>query len=149
MSRNPLARRLRAAYSITLSNVFSGTVIVPAKRMCDDGGLTFPSGTYAITGATSALPSDAAILALRAFTRTLCLPSTMCGPLCSVPPIGISAIVASLRTRRALGRGELVDEDAVLRAGGVRGDGEGERNERSQREGGHDAMVGDRACTSA
>ncbi len=101
MSRKPLARRLRAAYSSTLSNVFSGIVSVPGKRMCADGGSTLPSGTYAITGATSALPSAAAIFPPSTRARTLCLPSTMCGPLCSVPPMGTSAVVLPARTSAA------------------------------------------------
>jgi hypothetical protein len=72
--------------------------IVPAKRMCDDGGDTLPSGTYAITGATSAFRSAAAMRPHKTFARTLCLPSTMCGPFCSVPPIGINTVVWPLRT---------------------------------------------------
>ena len=101
MSRKPLARRLRAAYSSTLSNVFSGIVSVPGKRMCADGGSTLPSGTYAMTGATSASPSATAIFAARTRARTLCFPSTMWGPLCSVPPIGTSAVVFPARTSAA------------------------------------------------
>ena len=46
-----------------------------------------------MTGATSALPSVAAIFSARAFTRTLCLPSAMCGPFCSVPPMGMMMMV--------------------------------------------------------
>src|SRR5437667_2570162 len=56
-------------------------------------GFRPPSGTYAITGATIALPSARAIRSDSAFTRTLCLPSAMCGPFCSVPPIGTMIVV--------------------------------------------------------
>ena len=97
MSRKPCSRKLRAADSSTFSNVASGTVMVPGKRMCAVGGLMPPSGTYAMTGATSALPSACAILSDSARTRTLCLPSTMCGPFCSVPPIGTMTVVFPAR----------------------------------------------------
>src|SRR5438128_12013690 len=65
--------------------------------MCPVGGLTCPSGTYASTGATSALPSARAIFSESAFTRTLCLPSAMCEPFCSVPPIGTMTVVLPAR----------------------------------------------------
>ena len=70
-------------------------LIVPAKRMWPAGGSIAPSGTYAITGATSALPRLAAMRAASARARTLCLPSAMCGPLCSVPPTGTISIPES------------------------------------------------------
>src|SRR3974377_358726 len=107
---------LRAAYSSVLLNTSSVTVMVPGKRICDVGGLTEPSGTYAITGATIALPSSCAILPDSAFTLALCLPSARPGPLCSVPPMGASTVVfpdaISLRSsvqvkssRKTLGKG--------------------------------------------
>ncbi len=69
--------------------------------MCPVGGLTLPSGTYAMTGATSALPSSRATLSASAFTRTLCLPSAMCGPFCSVPPMGTRMVVLPARMAAA------------------------------------------------
>jgi hypothetical protein len=39
-----------------------------------------------------------AIFSESTFTRTLCLPSTMCGPFCSVPPIGTMIVVLPART---------------------------------------------------
>src|SRR5512134_322283 len=101
MSRNPASRKLRAAESSTLRYASAGTVIVPAWRMCPVGGLRLPSGTYAMTGATSALPSSCAILPESTFTRTLCLPSTMCGPFCSVPPMGTRTVVLPARIETA------------------------------------------------
>ena len=78
-----------------------------------------------MTGATSALPSARAIFSASAFTRTLCLPSAMCGPFCSVPPIGTSAVVLPARIERLqLGRRQVVDEHAVLRVRGARDDGD-------------------------
>src|SRR5712692_6646814 len=69
--------------------------------MCPAGGLTGPSGTYASTGATRVLPSVRAILSESSLTRTLCLPTAMCGPFCSVPPIGTMTVVppACIRSR--------------------------------------------------
>src|SRR5262245_23699993 len=67
--------------------------------MCPPGGATGPSGTYAITGATSALPRARATCAESARTRALCLPSAMCGPFCSVPPVGTMIVVLPERTR--------------------------------------------------
>ena len=60
-----------------------------------------PSGTYAMTGATSALPSAWAIRVDSSSTRALCLPSVMYGPFCSVPPMGTSTVVAPSATRAA------------------------------------------------
>ena len=93
MSRNPWSLKLRAAYSRTFWNVSSGTVTVPGNRMCPVAGLSRPSGTYAITGATSVWPRARAIFSERTFTRRLCLPSVMCGPLCSIPPTGTMIVV--------------------------------------------------------
>ncbi len=98
MSRKPWSLKLRAAYSMTFSNVASGIVMVPGNRMCATGGSTLPSGTYASVGATSALPRATAIFSDSALTRTLCLPSTMCGPFCSVPPIGRMTVVLPAAT---------------------------------------------------
>src|SRR5450631_584691 len=92
-SLKPCRRKPRAAESRISSNAASGMVMVPGKRMCAVGGDSFPSGTYARTGATSALPSAAAIRAERNFTRALCLPRTMWGPFCSVPPMGTMMVV--------------------------------------------------------
>jgi hypothetical protein len=58
-----------------------------------DGGLKLPSGTYAITGATSALPNEIAIRSQSNLTRRLCFPSAIAGPFCSVPPIGMMMVV--------------------------------------------------------
>src|SRR5437667_2876872 len=46
-----------------------------------------------MTGATNALPSVRAIRSDSILTRALCLPSAMCGPFCSVPPIGRIIVV--------------------------------------------------------
>ena len=49
--------------------------------------------------------------AASAWTRTLCLPSTMCGPLCSVPPTGTMIVVLPARDLVAqLGPGQLFEE---------------------------------------
>ena len=93
MSLKPCSLKLRAAYSRTCSNAASGTLIVPGKRMWPDGGLKLPSGTYAITGATIALPNETAIRSESNLTRRLCFPRAMAGPLCSVPPIGTMMVV--------------------------------------------------------
>src|SRR6267378_1721031 len=46
-----------------------------------------------MTGATSAFPKARAIFSESTWTRRLCLPSAMCGPFCSVPPIGRIIVV--------------------------------------------------------
>ena len=46
-----------------------------------------------MTGATIASPSACAIFPASTLTRTLCLPSAICGPFCSVPPIGTRIVV--------------------------------------------------------
>src|SRR5690348_2129388 len=48
-----------------------------------------------------ALPSARAMRSLSPRTRTLCLPSAMCGPFCSVPPIGMMTVVAPAAMRAA------------------------------------------------
>src|ERR1043166_1378674 len=88
MSRNPCNCRLRAADSMVFSNVSSGTVIVPGKRRCPVGRSTSPSGTYANTGATSAVPSPAAILPARSFTRTELRDKIAAGKTVAIVPIG-------------------------------------------------------------
>src|SRR5262245_1154072 len=96
MSTKPALRRLRAAYSRMPSYTVSGIVIVPGNLMCPAAGFgpgISPSGTYASTGATIAFPSCFAISPALYFTRMLCLPSTMWGPFCSVPPVGMSTVV--------------------------------------------------------
>src|SRR5258706_6025176 len=93
MSRNPWMRNPRPADSSVCSNTVSGTVMVPGNRMCPVGALAGPSGVYAITGATSAFPSAWAMRPARRRTRTLCLPSAMCGPFCSVPPTGTMIVL--------------------------------------------------------
>ena len=50
-------------------------------------------------GATSVPPSARAIAVESAFTRTLCLPIAMCGPFCSVPPVGTMIVVVPARIR--------------------------------------------------
>src|SRR5262245_2755795 len=52
-----------------------------------------------MTGATSALPKALAIFSERTCTRRLCLPNAMCGPFCSVPPIGTRSVVLPDLTR--------------------------------------------------
>ena len=51
-----------------------------------------------------ALPSASAIFSASNRARTLCLPSVMCGPFCSVPPIGTRTIVApaAMRSRSSV-----------------------------------------------
>src|SRR5689334_20567527 len=104
MSRKPWSLKLCAADCSARWNTSSGTVIVPGKRMCPVAGCTPPSGTYATTGATMALPSPRAIRSASARTRALCLPSAMCGPFCSVPPIGTITVVipASIAARNSV-----------------------------------------------
>src|SRR3989442_11049765 len=46
-----------------------------------------------MTGATRALPRTRAIRSASAVTRALCFPSAICGPFCSVPPIGTMMVV--------------------------------------------------------
>src|SRR6202043_2347582 len=97
MSWNPASLKLRAAYSRILSKASSGTVMVPGNLICPVGGTRAPSGTYAITGATSPLPSARGILSERERTRKLCLPKAICEPFCSVPPIGTMTVVLPAR----------------------------------------------------
>src|SRR6202045_3282189 len=97
MSWNPASLKLRAAYSRILSKASSGTVMVPGNLICPVGGTRAPSGTYAITGATSALPSARAILSERERTRKLCFPKPIREPFCSVPPIGTMTVVLPAR----------------------------------------------------
>src|SRR5215831_1237863 len=52
-----------------------------------------------MTGATKALPRARAILSDRKRTRKLCFPNAICGPFCSVPPIGTMSVVLPERTR--------------------------------------------------
>src|SRR5215472_13885201 len=52
-----------------------------------------------MTGATSSLPRARAILSESTITRRLCLPNAMCGPFCSVPPIGTMIVVLPDLTR--------------------------------------------------
>src|SRR6516225_4373739 len=52
-----------------------------------------------MTGATSALPKTRAIFSESKCTRRLCLPNAMCGPFCSVPPIGTMIVVFPDLTR--------------------------------------------------
>ena len=123
-------RKLRAAPSSVASNALSGMLIVPAKRMWPAGGSIAPSGTYAITGATSALPRLAAMRAASARARTLCLPSAMCGPLCSVPPTGTITVVlpALIASRSSVQVSSSTQHARRRRRGGDLGRGGGEEH---------------------
>src|SRR5271167_1261477 len=52
-----------------------------------------------MAGATRALPKERAIFSESRWTRRLCLPSAMCWPFCSVPPIGTMIVVLPDLTR--------------------------------------------------
>ena len=70
-----------------------GRVIVPGLLICPVGFSQLPSGTYVITGATRVFPKPRAILSAVYSMTYLCSPSTICGPFCSVPAVGMMTVV--------------------------------------------------------
>ena len=98
MSRKPCSRKLRAADSSTCSNVGVGHGDRSRKahvrrrraRCCLRARRRSPAPP-------ARCRAPARSCSASALTRTLCLPSTMCGPFCSVPPIGTMTVVFPAR----------------------------------------------------
>ena len=98
MSRKPCSLKLRAADSSTLLERVAGTVIVPGKRMCAGRRVDAAFGHIGDHRRDQRVAERQRDLARRApCARTLCLPSAMCGPFCSVPPIGTRIVVLPAR----------------------------------------------------